>query len=113
MDTKRIFFVFFTLMSLTTTAGFIYAQSEISIFIATAVNIISSFMHIGARNLIAAESLTSSLVADLHLIPSFIALVIYGNSELSISFAIGAIIANVFSLILTLIASTQNEDEEY
>ena len=112
MDWKKIFFVFFTLMSLTTTIGFVYAPSHIAIFIATGVNVMSTILHIGTRNLIAAESLASSFVADLHLIPAFIFYVIYNDLPLGLSFAIGAIVANIFSLMLTLVASARPEHDE-
>lgn len=112
MDFKKILYVFLTLMSLTTIVGFVYIPSHIAIFIATGVNVMSSILHIGARNLIAAESLASSLVADLHLIPAFIAYVIYDDLQLGLSFAVGAIVANIFSLLLTLVASAQQNTDE-
>lgn len=112
MDWKKILFVFFTLMSLTTAIGFVYTPSHISIFIATGVNVMSTILHIGTRNLIAAESLASSFVADLHLIPAFIFYVIYNDLHLGLSFAIGAIVANIFSLMLTLVASARPENDE-
>lgn len=112
MDFKKIFYVFFTLMSLTTTIGFVYFPSHVAIFIATGVNVMSSILHIGTRNLIAAESLASSLVADLHLIPAFIFYVIYNDLHLGLSFAMGAIVANIFSLLLTLVASAKQDSDE-
>jgi uncharacterized membrane protein len=114
MDFKKIFYVFFTLMSLTTTIGFVFIPSHLAIFIATGINVMSSILHIGTRNLIAAESLASSLVADLHLIPAFIFYVIYDDLQIGLSFAIGAIVANIFSLLLTLsVSAKQDNDDRY
>lgn len=112
MNLKKVFYVFFTLMSLTTILGFIYEPSHISLFMATGINIISTVLHIGTRNLIAAESLASSLVADLHLVPGFIAYVVYGNLTLCMSLVIGAIAANIFSLALTLVASVKQDQSD-
>ena len=74
MDWGKVTYIFFSLMSLTTTAGFLYEQNEIALFIAAGVNVISTILKLGVKNLLAAELLASSLVADLHLIPAFMVL---------------------------------------
>ena len=74
MDWGKVTYIFFSLMSLTTTAGFLYEPNAIALFIAAGVNVISTILKIGVRNLLAAELLASSLVADLHLIPAFMVL---------------------------------------
>ena len=98
-------------MSLTTTAEFLYDKNEIALFIAASVNLVSTLLKIGVKNILSAELFASSLVADLHLIPAFIALQTTGNATLCYSLAIGAVIANVFSLALVLIESSKTQEE--
>ena len=112
MEWGKVIFVFLSLMSLTTTVGFLYEQNEIALFLATGINILSTILKLGVRNLLSAELLASSLVADLHLVPAFIFLQ-YGNMQMVVSLAIGAIVANVFSAILVLIESAKTRNDEY
>ena len=113
MDWGKVIYIFFSLMSLTTTAGFLYEQNEIALFLAAGVNVISTILKIGVRNLLAAELLARSLVADLHLIPAFIVYSFTENVDLAIALAIGAVVANVFSIALALIESAKTQDKEY
>jgi len=108
---SKVIYVFFILMSLTSTAGFLYEHTSISLFIAGSLNIVSTILKIGVRNILAAELFAGSLVADLHLIPAFIALEIYDKLDLAIALAIGAIIANIFSIGLVLIESAKTKEE--
>ena len=110
MDWGKVIYIFFSLMSVTTTSGFLYYHSDVALFIAASVNVISTILKLGVRNLLSAELLASSLVADLHLIPAFIVLTFAHNTELSVALAIGAIIANVYSISLTLIENAQHKD---
>jgi hypothetical protein len=112
MNWGKVTYIFFSLMSLTTTAGFLYEDTATALFLAGSVNIISTILKIGVRNLLSAELLASSLVADLHLVPAFIAYTFYNNVELSIGLAIGAVVANIYSLALSLIESAKSNDEE-
>jgi len=111
MDWGKVIYVFFSLMSLTSIAGFLYENTAVSLFIAASVNLISTILKIGVRNLLSAELLASSLVADLHLIPAFIFLVIVGDDSWAIALAIGALIANVFSMGLVYIESGKTKEE--
>jgi hypothetical protein len=111
MDWGKVIYIFFALMSLTTTAGFLYEQNEIALFIAMSINLISTFLKIGIKNTLSAELLASSLVADLHLIPAFLILEISGNINVVIALSIGAIIASLFSLILVIVESARARDE--
>lgn len=111
MQWSKVIYVFFILMSLTSTAGFLYEHTSISLFIAGSLNIVSTILKIGVRNILAAELFAGSLVADLHLIPAFIALEIYDKLDLAIALAIGAIIANIFSIGLVLIESAKTKEE--
>ncbi len=112
MDWGKVTYIFFSLMSLTTTAGFLYEPNAIALFIAAGVNVISTILKIGVRNLLAAELLASSLVADLHLIPAFLVLNFTGDLKLVTALAIGAVVANIFSIALALIESAKSQDKE-
>ncbi|MCK4875395.1 MAG: hypothetical protein KAR81_04905 [Sulfurimonas sp.] len=111
MDWGKVIYVFFALMSLTSIAGFLYEHSAVALFVAGSLNLVSTFLKIGVRNLLSAELLASSLVADLHLIPAFIYLEVVGNLESAIALAIGALIANLFSVGLIYIESSKNRDD--
>ena len=111
MDWGKVVYVFFTLMSLTSTAGFLYEHTSVALFIAASLNLVSTILKIGVRNLLSAELLAASLVADLHLIPAFIYLVVVGNPDIAIALTIGALIANVFSMGLVYIESSKTREE--
>jgi len=111
MDWGKVIFIFFALMSLTTTAGYLYDHNTTALFIAASINVVSTLLKIGIKNVLSAELFASSLVADLHLIPAFIYEQILGNTEAAIAMAIGAVIANVFSMVLVLIESAKVKDE--
>ena len=115
MDWGKVTYIFFLLMSLTTTAGFLYEDTATALFIAASVNVISTILKIGVRNLLSAELLASSLVADLHLIPAFIAYTFMNNIQLAIGLAIGAVVANSYAMVLALIESSKShhDDGEY
>ena len=112
MDWGKVTYIFFSLMSLTTTAGFLYEPNAIALFVAAGVNVISTILKLGVKNLLAAELLASSLVADLHLIPAFLVLTFTNDVPLTISLAIGAVVANIFSVALALIESAKSQDKE-
>jgi len=112
MDWGKVVYIFFSLMSLTTTAGFLYEPNAVALFVAAGVNVISTILKIGVRNLLAAELLASSLVADLHLIPAFIVFTFTDNVNMAIGLAIGAVVANLFSVALALIESAKSKDNE-
>jgi hypothetical protein len=111
MDWGKVIYVFFSLMSLTSIAGFMYEHTSSALFVAASVNLVSTILKIGVRNLLAAELLASSLVADMHLIPAFIYVEVVGNMSWAIALAIGALIANVFSMGLVYIESSKNREE--
>ena len=111
MDWGKVVYVFFTLMSVTSIAGFLYEHSIVALFMAGSLNLISTILKLGVRNLLAAELLASSLVADLHLVPAFILMEASGNVKWAIALAIGALIANLFSMALVLIESSKTREE--
>ena len=111
MDWGKVIYVFFSLMSLTSIAGFLYEHTAVSLFVAASLNLVSTILKIGVRNLLSAELLASSLVADLHLIPAFIFLEVVHNLSWATALAIGALIANIFSMGLVYIESSKTKDE--
>ncbi|MDY3132809.1 MAG: DUF6394 family protein [Campylobacter lanienae] len=111
MDWGKVIFTFFALMSLTTTAGFLVEDSAVALFIAASINLISTLLKVGVRNLLAAELFASSLVADLHLIPAFVLLITDYSQSMVYTLVIGAILANIFSIILILIEAYKTRDE--
>ena len=113
MDWGKVIYVFFQLMSLTSVAGYLYDQNEVALFIALSLNLISTFLKIGVRNIVAAELFAASLVADLHLIPAFVYDVIKHNTKAAVAMAIGALIANIVTIILSFIEISKSKDVEW
>jgi hypothetical protein len=109
MQWGKVFYIFFTLMSLTTSAAFLYEDSLVALFIAGSVNMVSTIMKIGVRNILSAELLAGSLVADLHLIPAFFAMKFYENTPVAIGLVIGAVIANIYTIIVSMIESSKEK----
>jgi len=71
---------------------------------------VSTVLKIGVRNVLSAELLAGSLVADLHLIPAFFFFFFYDADKLAIGLVIGAVVANVYTLIVSLIETTKEEE---
>ena len=113
MDWGKVIYVFFQLMSLTSVAGYLYDNNEVALFIALSLNLISTFLKIGVRNIVAAELFAASLVADLHLIPAFIYDVIKHDTKAAVAMAIGALIANIVTIILSFIEISKSKDVEW
>lgn len=111
MNWGRVVHIFFTLMSFTTIAGFLYANSGIELFVAASINLISTLLKIGVRNLLSTELFAASVVADLHLIPAFVLYIVGGNPDVVYSLVIGAGLANLFSIVLTIVESAKYKDE--
>jgi hypothetical protein len=109
MQWGKVFYIFFALMSLTTSAAFLYENSLVALFIAGSVNVISTILKIGVRNLLSAELLAGSLVADLHLIPAFFAMKFYDNDTIAVGLVIGAVIANIYTIIVSMIESAKEK----
>ncbi len=111
MDWGKVIFIFFALMSLTTTAGFLYEQNAIALFVAASINLASTLLKIGVKNILAAELFASSLVADLHLIPAFIFFQVLNNISAAIALAIGAVVANFFSMALVIVEAAKGREK--
>ncbi len=111
MDWGRVIFIFFALMSLTTTAGFLYDHNTTALFVAASINLVSTLLKIGVKNVLSAELFASSLVADLHLIPALLMILLFQDMQTAIALAIGGVIANIFSMALVLIESAKTKEE--
>ncbi len=111
MDWGKVVYIFFALMSLTTTAGFLYEHNAVLLFVAASINLVSTLLKIGVKNVLSAELFASSLVADLHLIPAFVYFEVYGETKTAIALAIGAIVANIFSMIIVAIEASKIKEE--
>jgi len=109
MDWGKVFYIFFTLMSLTTSAAFLYENSAVALFIAGSVNMISTLLKIGVRNILSAELLAGSLVADLHLVPAFLSLQFWDNDKIAVGLVIGAVIANIYTIVVSMIESSKEK----
>jgi len=109
MNWGKVFYMFFTLMSLTTSAAFLYEHTTVTLFIAGSVNMVSTLLKIGIRNILSAELLAGSLVADLHLIPAFFMLQFYSNQQVAVGLVIGAVIANIYTIIVSIVESTKEK----
>ena len=112
MNWGRAIYIFFVLMSLTTTVGFLFDQNSTVLFIATCINIIATLLKLGIKSTLSTELFISSFVADLHLIPALI-LVILDDSTLNAALAlsIGAVVANIFSIVILLIDIIKEQEE--
>lgn len=113
MDWGRILFIFFTLMSLTSTLGFLFESNIVLLFLAAAINFISTTLRIGTRKLLSSELLASSVVADFHLIPAFLWLQILGDLNVAYALAVGALFANFFSVVIIFIESAKMQENDY
>ncbi|WP_104695542.1 DUF6394 family protein [Helicobacter salomonis] len=113
MDWGRVAFVIFSLGSTTSVAGFLYEPNVVVLFVALALNLITTTLKIGVQKQFASELLGGSISALLHLIPAFIFLQILNNSIFTYTLMVGALLSNVFCLILIIIDGTKNMDTEY
>ena len=111
MDWGKVIYIFFSLMSLTSIAGYLYdPTSSMGLFIALSVNLVSTVLKIGVKNLLAAELFAASLVADLHLIPATYYEVVKHESHIALSLAVGVFLANVVSFIFAAIELAKSEE---
>ena len=113
MNWGKVFYIFFTLMSLTTSVSFLYEHTIIALFAAGSINFVSTILKLGVRNLLSAELLAGSLVADLHLIPALWVFHFSSgeNINLIIGLVIGAIIANAYTLIISIVESAKTKED--
>jgi len=112
MDWGKVIYIFFSLMSLTSIGGYLYdSSSAVLLFIAVSVNLISTVLKIGVKNLLAAELFATSLVADLHLIPAVYYEAVIHNTKIAVGLAFGAFIANIVAFVFASIELAKNREE--
>ncbi|NEW60193.1 hypothetical protein GSY74_02760 [Sulfurovum sp. bin170] len=113
MNWGKVFYIFFTLMSLTTSVSFLYEHTAVALFAAGSINLISTILKLGVRNLLSAELLAGSLVADLHLFPAFFMFQFGDGSSVNliVGLVIGAIIANGYTLIISIVESAKTKED--
>ena len=113
MNWGKVFYIFFTLMSLTTSVSFLHEHTAVALFAAGSINLISTILKLGVRNLLSAELLAGSLVADLHLFPAFFMFQFGDGSSLDFirGLVIGAIIANAYTLTISIVESAKMKED--
>ncbi len=112
MDWSKVGTAFFVMMSLTTTAGFVYDGDPYELIASVTFNLIATLLKLGSKKTLSAEMLATSLAADLHLIPALIFYEMGARASLVIALAWGALIANIFSVIILLVETVLEAKEE-
>ncbi len=111
MDWGKVFSTFFIIMALTTNVGFIYAPSKYELILAMSLNLIATTLKLGSRGMLGAEMLATSLAADLHLIPAVYLFFAHSNVSSAQGLALGAVVANIISVIFAIIEVTRSKEE--
>lgn len=122
MSTDRILFAFIIVLALTLNVGFVAGDiadighhNVYELFAALVVSIIATVMKFGDRSALGSTMLATSLVADLQLIAAAVVwgYAAQGGVMLSphqgatvVSLALGAVVANMVSVVLLLIETT-------
>ncbi len=107
----RVFTTFFIIMALSTNIGFIFDPSAYELILATAFNLIATTLKLGKSGILSAEILATSFVADLHLLPAIYMFFATGNVLAAQGFAMGAVVANIISIIFIVIDLVKHEDD--
>jgi len=103
MRFKKILTDFFILMALTTNVSFVWNPNPYELVIAVAANLAATVLKVGEGRVLATELLASSLVADLHLLPAIFIFFFLGDQAEAVSLVQGALVANVISVVLSII----------
>lgn len=119
MSTERVLFAFVIVLALTLNVGFVAGDindiahhNRYELFAAVVVSLIATIMKFGDRSALGSTMLATSLVADLQLIAAAAAWGLYSSggtvlgahhSATIVSLAIGAVVANVVSVVLLII----------
>jgi hypothetical protein len=94
---------FFIFLALTSNVGFLVSNDPYQLVIALGVNLIATVLKFNIKKFLAAELLATAFIADLHLIPAAILYFSGSTSSLVTGLAVGAAVANMFSVILIII----------
>ena len=119
MSLEKTLFAFVIVLALTLNVGFVYGDPTVisyhnpyDLAIALVVSLIATVMKFGERSLLGSTMLATSLVADVQLIAAALVWAVSGlggaqvgasDSVMIISLAMGAMVANVVSVILLVI----------
>jgi len=122
MSSERVLFAFVIVLALTLNVGFVAGDiadidhhNVYELFAALVVSLIATVMKFGDRSPLGSTMLATSLVADLQLIAAAVAWGLYAQggvvltthqSATVVSLAIGAVIANLISVVLLLIETS-------
>ncbi|WP_022847134.1 MULTISPECIES: DUF6394 family protein [unclassified Desulfurobacterium] len=112
MDWSKVWTSFFVMMSLTTTVGFIYDGDPYALIASVTFNLIATLLKLGSKKTLSAELLSTSLAADLHLIPALIFYEIGTRMSLVKAMAWGGLVANIFSVVLIIIETVIETRED-
>jgi uncharacterized membrane protein len=112
MDWGKVGTAFFIMMSLTTTVGFVYDGDPYELIASVVFNLIATILKLGSKKTLSAELLATSLAADLHLIPALIFYELGARMTLVEALAWGALVANVFSVVIVIIETVLEAKEE-
>ncbi|MFM7275979.1 MAG: DUF6394 family protein [Gammaproteobacteria bacterium] len=119
MSLDKIFFAFVIVLALTLNVGFVYGDPTVieyhdpyDLAIALVVSLIATVMKFGERSVLGSTMLATSLVADVQLIAAAVVWAVKAmndvpigpaDSMMIVSLAMGAMVANVISVVLLVI----------
>jgi Ca2+/H+ antiporter, TMEM165/GDT1 family len=119
MSFEKILFAFVIVLALTLNVGFVVGDIDnidhhnvYELFLALIVSLIATVLKFGDRSLLGSTMLATSLVADVQLIAAAVvwSIAAFGEAPLTshdtitvVSLAIGAMVANVVSVVLLVI----------
>lgn len=115
MSNERVWFRFFVLLALTLNVGFVYGDidnpihhDKIELFLAFVVSLVCTILKFGDRSYMGALLLATSLVADVQLIAAIVLWTFstsVGSAQIVtiVSLSMGALIANLVSVVLVVI----------
>lgn len=112
MNWGRVFFVFFSMFGLTLNVVFLYENNVIILFLAASVNFVCVTLRIGVKSSLSAEILATLLVGVLHLVAGFIVLQVFESLHLAYAIVLGAVVANAVSLLLLVLESVKDNQED-
>lgn len=103
MKYKKILTDFFMLMAFTTTLSFVFNPNPYELVISAFTNLSATILKLGEGRILSTEMTAASFVADAHLIPALFIYFWLGDVLEAVSLAVGAVAANIVSIILAII----------
>lgn len=111
MEWRMVWTTFFLLMALTTTVSYLWHENGYALIIAVSMNLVATTLKLGARRMIGAMMMATSLVADFHLVPAVAAFFLFARPELATSLVWGALAANLVGIVLLIIEAVLRQLE--